>query len=111
MVCTRCGIVGVDHTKQSTGFPQVTGEDWLPDIWQLRNHALTVAVGQVAIVHLVSPELVKRTNDLLARSSVRRRGVEKALEQWIALIETQPPRTETCYAPAGDDPQPIAAEC
>jgi hypothetical protein len=46
MVCTRCGIIGAHHTKQSTGFSQVTGRDWLPDIWQLRNHALTAAMGQ-----------------------------------------------------------------
>jgi hypothetical protein len=65
----------------------------------------------MATVHLVSPELVKKTDDLLARSSARRRGVEKALKEWVALIERQPPRTETCHAPAGGDPEPIAADC
>jgi hypothetical protein len=60
----------------------------------------------MAIVHLVSPELVKRTNNLLAK--VRRdRGIEKAMHDWIGLMDAEPspqpstePRAESTVEPS-----------
>ena len=60
----------------------------------------------MATVHLVSPELVKKTNDLLVK--VRRdRGIEKAMHDWIALMDPEPspqptaePRAESAVEPS-----------
>jgi hypothetical protein len=45
-------------------------------------------VPKMSTFHFVSPELVKRAQDLVAKSNARRRGVEKALQEWVALIES-----------------------
>jgi hypothetical protein len=55
----------------------------------------------MATVHLVSPELVKRTNDLLAKVK-RSRGIDRALHDWVALMGTEHSRQ-----PAGEPPPAI----
>ena len=57
----------------------------------------------MATVHLVSPELVKRTNDLLAKVK-RSRGIDRALHDWVALMGTEHSRQ-----PADEPPPAVAS--
>jgi hypothetical protein len=64
----------------------------------------------MATVHLVSPALVKRTNDLLAKVR-RERGIEKAMQDWIGLMDAEPspqPSTEPPRAEPAVEPSAVA---
>lgn len=56
----------------------------------------------MATVHLISPELVKKTNDLLTKVK-RSRGIDRALHDWVAAMGTEQARQPT------GEPPPAAA--
>jgi hypothetical protein len=58
----------------------------------------------MATVRLVSPDLVKRTNDLVTKVR-RERGIEKAMHDWIALMDANP-----VPQPGAEPPTEAAAE-
>jgi hypothetical protein len=60
----------------------------------------------MATVHLVSPELVKRTNDLLAKVK-RSRGIDRALHDWVALMGTEHSRQPDAEPPPAVEPPAV----